>query len=152
MTNVNTTPALPMGRERTCAQCGTLYRSPRANSRYCSNACRCKAKRGKSPKLTAPIGTAGFSIIGKLLLRLNMAGPIGPATVYGLTVARIHALAELRLLFDRKGWGHLTDAEFDAAMSADGIRAYSTDSPKAIERKRLQARQRVAAARLREAA
>jgi hypothetical protein len=76
-----------------------------------------------------------------------MAGSIGPATALGLTVPRDYAVAELRLIFDRKGWGQLSDAEFDAALSADGIRSYSTDSPEALDRKRLQARQRVATAR-----
>lgn len=136
----------PRGRERTCAQCGTIYRSLRP-SRFCSNACRCRAKRGYSPKVTAPSGAARLSVIGKALLRLDMAGPIGPVTALGLTVPRDHALAELRLIFDRKGWGLLSDAEFDAALSADGIRSYGTDSPEALDRKRLQARQRVATAR-----
>lgn len=101
-----------------------------------------KAKRGTPPK------GAALSIIGKALLRLDMAGPIGPASALGLTVPRDHALAELRLIFNRKGWGHLSDAEFNAALSADGIQRYSTDSPEAVLRKRLQGRQRIATARL----
>lgn len=136
------TPAL-RGRERACAQCGAMYRSPRA-SLYCSNACRCRAKRGLSPKACAPTGTATFSPIGRLLLKLGFAGPIGRGGVYGLTVPADYALAEMRLVFDRKGWGQVTDGEFAAALSADGIRRFSSDSPEAADRARLLARQRAA--------
>jgi len=100
-----------------------------------------KAKRGTVPK------GAGLSIIGKALLRLDMAGPIGPVTALGLTVPRDYALVELRLIFDRKGWGQLSDAEFDASLSADRIARYNTDSPEAASRKLLLGRQRVAIAR-----
>ena len=100
-----------------------------------------KAKRGTAPKATA------LSVIGKALMRLGMAGPIGPATVLGLTVPRGHALAELQMIFNRKGWGWIVEAEFDAALAADGIARYNMDSPEASERRRLLARQRAATAR-----
>lgn len=76
------------GRERTCAQCGAVYRSPRSST-YCGNACRCRAKRGYSPKVTAPVGAAGLSVVGKALLRLGMAGSIGPATALVSTEPKI---------------------------------------------------------------
>lgn len=135
------------GRERTCAHCGAVYQSPRA-SRYCSNACRCRAKRGYSPKPSAPTGTASFTVIGRMLLKLGMVGLIGPAMVYGLTVPADYALAELRLIMNRKGWGQLSEPEFTSALKTDGIRRFTSDSPEATARKRLQARQRVATARL----
>ena len=155
MTTPDTTPApARTGRERNCTQCGAVYRSPRKSS-YCSNACRMKAKRGRSPAPGARPGQppeASFTPIGRLLVRLGFVGPIGPSTLYGLTVPSSHARAELQLAFDRNGWGHLSESEFNAALSADGIRRYTTDSPETIERKRLQARQRVATARLAKAA
>lgn len=141
MTEANISPA-PKGRERPCVQCGTVYRSPRKSS-YCSNACRMKAKRGKSPKPGARPGLppeASFTPIGRLLVRLGYAGPTGPEAVYGLTVPASHALAELQAIFDGKGWGLLSDSEFHAALSADGIRRYNADRPETIERKRLLAR------------
>lgn len=149
-TKIKTAAPARTGRERTCTQCGAVYRSPR-KSHYCSNACRMKAKRGRSPAPGARPGQppeASFTIIGRLLVRLGFAGPIGPSNLYGLTVPASHALTELQLAFDRNGWGHLSESEFNAALSADGIRRYATDSPEAVERKRLQARQRVATARL----
>lgn len=131
------------GRERTCAQCGTVYRSPR-QSRYCGNACRTKAKRGAAPKTAE----RPLSVISKALRKLGMIGPIGPADVLGLTVPRVHALEELSYIFQRRGWGYISPTEFDEALRTDGIRSYSADSPETTDRKRLQARQRVATARL----
>lgn len=68
--------------------------------------------------------------------------------VYALTVPADYALNEARMIFDLKGWGQLSEAEFRAVLKADGIQGYSTDSAEAVERKRLQARHRAAAARL----
>lgn len=149
MTTTTETPApARAGRERTCIQCGSTYRSPRNNSRYCSNACRCRAKRGYSPKASASSGTDGFSVIGKLLLRLNLAGPISQAAkLFGLTVDEGSALAELQQLFNRKGWGFLSEHEFRQALAADGIRRWRSTSPEAAERNRWQTRQRVRAER-----
>lgn len=153
MTTETTTPARA-GRERACAQCGTVYRSPRNSSRYCSTACRMKACRGTAPTGGPKSGPAFFSPIVKVLLRLGFVGQIGPVSMrcsepaaYALTVERKHAYDEVRAFFDYKGWGIITEAEFFAAIKADGIQGYSTGSPEVIERKRLQARQRTATAR-----
>ncbi|QCB56313.1 hypothetical protein E5675_19010 [Sphingopyxis sp. PAMC25046] len=143
-----------VGRERTCAQCASVYRSQRASSRYCSNACRLKAGRGKAPTGGPHTGLAGFSVVSKMLMRRSLAGQIalassrdpGPA-VYALTVPADYAYEEMRALFDRKGFGMLTREEFNGALRADGLRAYSTDAPDTADRKRWQARQRTAAAR-----
>lgn len=137
-----------IGRERICTQCSAVYRSPRKSS-YCSNACRMKAKRGVVPKAGPK---AAMTVICKALLNLGMIGPIGPVTRLGLLIPRAAALDELSYIFNRKGWGFISAEEFDAALRADSISQYSTDSPEAIERKRLQARQRVATARLLRAA
>ena len=117
-----------------------------------------KASRGTRPTVLQS-DPESFSVIGKALLKLKMAGPIGPVSrrsseppIYALTVERQRAFDELRFIFDRKGWGQLTEAEFSAALKADGLQAYSTDSPQAVDRKLLQGRQRAAEARLRKAA
>ena len=137
----------PKGRERHCTQCSTAYRAPRSTSRYCSTACRSKAYRG-----TAPAGALSISCmcpIGKMLLKMDFAGAIGPAssrdpgpTVYGLTVPNANACAEVRGIFDQKGWGNLSEAEFDQALLTNGIQSYNTYSPEAVQRDRSQARQR----------
>ena len=84
------------GRERTCAQCGTLYRAPRATSRFCGDVCRKRNHRG-SPTADAK----ATSLVYRWLLRRGYAGQIGPVnsrdprrSVYGLTVHRHLALAE----------------------------------------------------------
>ena len=76
-----------VGRERTCTQCGATYRSPRNSSRYCSNVCRMKAKRGTAPKADPAAGPDGFSVITKSLL---VAGFVGPVT----NASRTEALRE----------------------------------------------------------
>lgn len=100
------------GRERTCHQCGNTFRAPR-KARFCSNACRMKAKRGTPPCLAEdvqPTDPAQFSLIGKLLVRSGLAGQIDPALpsararpTFALTVHHASALAELQLTFDRRG-------------------------------------------------
>ena len=45
-----TTPALqPAGRERTCAQCSTVFQPYRPAARFCSSLCRVRAHRGVTP-------------------------------------------------------------------------------------------------------
>lgn len=148
MTTVKNTPAR-VGRERTCTQCGAMYRSPRNSSRYCSNACRMKAKRGTAPTGGPKAGPDGFSIITKALLIAGFVGRIGPtssrskdASSYALLVPFEHALDELSFQFNRKGWGYVSRDEFAAALRADGIRGFGTRSPEATERKHWQDRQR----------
>lgn len=155
MASAPASPATVASREQSCEQCGGSYRARRRSSRYCSNACRMKGKRGTAPATAR----ATLSPITRALLRLSLAGPISPVrsrtaepTVAALTVPRSYALGELQLLFDRNGWGSLTEAEFGEALTSDGIRPYSTDAPAASERKRLQARQRVATGRRERAA
>ena len=107
-----------------------------------------KAHRGSAP--TGPLSGFHMCPIGKLLLKMDFAGATGPvssrepgSTVYGLTVPTVYACAEVRDIFSHKGWGNLSEAEFDQALSANGIQSYNTYSPEAIQRDRSQARQRV---------
>lgn len=139
--------AAPKGRERRCTQCSATYRSLRSTSRYCSTACRSKDYRSTATTGALPI--SGVCLIGKLLFHIDFAGAIGPAssrdpgpTVYGLTVPNAFACSEVRGIFNQKGWGNLSEAEFDQALKANGIQSFSTYSPEAIQRDRLQARQR----------
>lgn len=137
------------GRERTCNQCGATYRSIRSTSLYCSTPCRKKAGRGKAPTGGPKAGPGAWSIVGQLLVRARYVGPVSPvsrrdasSTVYGLTVEAGFAYAELARLFDERGWGVLSRAEFDASLKADGIQGYSTRSPEAAENKQWKDRQR----------
>ncbi|QIQ87076.1 hypothetical protein [Erythrobacter sp.] len=142
MSTTTKTPARA-GRERTCHQCGTTYRSPRNSSRYCSPACRKRAARGTAPTGGPKAGPSAFSPITKALYLTGYVGPIGPTsrredspTVYGLLVDREAAFAELVHQFDRKDWGIVSREEFDAALKADGIVAFTQRSPEAAARKR----------------
>ena len=125
------------GREQPCAHCGMVYRAKRASSRFCSDRCKKRDQRG-----AAPTSQIGSSLIFTLLLRLGFAGQIGPVNrrdprpaVYGLTVPRSHAFDELRGLFDRKGWGVLTEAGFAADLKANGVASYD-EAPAALRKRR----------------
>jgi hypothetical protein len=153
MTTTNDTPAC-VGRERTCAQCGAVYRSPRNSSRYCTPACRKKASRGTAPTGGPRGGPSGFDPITKALLLAGFVGRIGPTSsrdnsppVYALLVPREHALDELSFQFNRRGFGYLTREEFSTALRRDGIQDFDTRSPEATERKRWQDRQGAAISR-----
>ncbi|WP_157726858.1 hypothetical protein [Qipengyuania flava] len=151
MTTTKNTPAR-VGRERTCTQCRTTYRSPRNSSRYCSNACRMKAKRGTAPKADPKGGPDGFSIITKALLIAGFVGPITRASskaqpVYALTVPFEHALDELSFQFNRKGWGYVSRAEFTEALRVDGIEDFHARSVEAVDLNRRQTRRRMERAR-----
>lgn len=148
MTTETKTPAR-VGRERTCTQCGAIYRAPRNSSRYCSNACRMKAKRGTAPTGGPKAAPDGFTIITKALLIAGYVGKIGPtssrskdAPCYALLVPFEHALEELSFQFNRKGWGYVSRDEFAAALRTDGIQGFGTRSAEATERKHWQDRQR----------
>lgn len=67
-----------------------------------------------------------------------------PQPVYALLVPRHHAYAEAQLVYERKQWGPLTEAEFDEALSADGLRPCASDTPETRYRKSLSARLRAA--------
>ena len=112
----NCSPAQAHGRERTCQRCGKAYPSPRASSLYCGTRCRKAANRAAQANPQAEC-----SLILKALVRLGMAGRVS-ATQWGLTVPREVAFEEVSLIFDRKGWGFLAQAEFDAALAADGVK------------------------------
>lgn len=142
------------GRERTCHQCGTVYRSLRSNSLYCTTPCRKRAARG-----TAATGgpKAGPDTWGPITRALRIGGYVGrirplssrsaqPET-FGLLVDPDTAHADLAALFNRRGWGLVSREEFAGALKADGIQGYSTRSPEAAEQKRWQDRQRQRAAR-----
>lgn len=125
------------GREQSCAQCSAIYRAKQTNSRYCSRRCIVRAQRGAVPTSAKP-----KSVILSLLLRLSMVGNIGPVNcrdprpaVLGLTVPRSYAFVELSALFDRKGWGVLSEAEFAAELKAHGVAAYD-EAPAALRKRR----------------
>jgi hypothetical protein len=50
------------GRERTCEQCGTIYRASRASSRYCSGKCRVQAHRSRPSLSVTEAPLAGGSL------------------------------------------------------------------------------------------
>lgn len=147
-TKTMTTAPAVRGRERNCHQCGTTFRAPR-KARFCSNACRMKGKRGTPPCLAEdvrPSDPAQFSLIGKLLFRGGLAGQIDPARhsararpTFALTVQHALALAELQLIFDRRGWGALSEREFAHALENDGIGPFATDSEPTRQRRRFAA-------------
>lgn len=144
MTTNTNTPAR-VGRERTCTQCGAIYRSPRNSSRYCTPACRKKANRGSAPSADPQ----GLTIITKALILLGYVGPIGPASsrskdppTQALLVPFEFALDELSFQFNRRGFGYVTREEFAEALRKDNVQGFSTRSPEATERNRFQARQR----------
>lgn len=126
------------GRERPCQQCGDAYRALRSDSLYCSPTCRQRAARG-APTVAAQ----GTRWVGKALLMMEMAGKIGPVNakdprrpVYGLTVPRSTALAELNSRFPPA----MTDAEFGAELKALGFYGYDEDPPKGLPQRRRAAR------------
>ncbi|QIG53898.1 hypothetical protein G6N82_06780 [Altererythrobacter sp. BO-6] len=105
------TPAARKGRERTCNQCGAVYRSPRT-SLYCSTPCRKKAGRGTAPTGGPKASPSSFSPITKALHLTGYIGRVGPLSardqsqpVYALVVDPNEAYAELAYQFDLKGWG-----------------------------------------------
>jgi len=143
------TATAPKGRERTCNQCGAIYRSTRSTSRYCSTSCRKKANRGTAPTGGPLAGPTSWGIIAKALHTLGYVGQIGPSSrsdpsppIYGLLAESTAAFNELAEVYRRKGWGIISRCEFDRALRDDGIRPFETRSPKAAENKQSQDRQR----------
>ena len=137
-----------VGRERTCTQCGNIYRSPRNSSRYCTAACRKKANRGTAPTGGSKAGPSGFTIITKALLKTGFVGRIGSASkrsteapTYALLVPFEYALEELLFQFNRKGFGYVSRDEFVEALRRDAIQSSHTRSPEATDRNRYRARQ-----------
>ena len=142
------------GRERTCHQCGTVYRSLRSNSLYCTPACRKRAARGTAATGGPKAGPDAWAPITRALRVGGYVGRIGPLSTrspqpitYGLLVNPDTAHADLADLFNRRGWGLVSREEFDGALRADGIQGFNTRSPEAAEQKRWQDRQRQRAAR-----
>lgn len=91
---------LRKGRERTCDQCGTVYRSIRSNSRFCSSPCRVSRHRGHDPRKG--------EVLLKCLAHLGFIGPVGPWNVknprpvqYALLVPVAHALSEINSRYKR---------------------------------------------------
>lgn len=153
MTTLSPTPACA-GRERTCTQCGTTYRSPRNSSLYCSNACRQKAKRGTIPTGRHKADSARWTSITKALHKTGYVGCVGPwkssdkaAPVYALLVPFEHALDELSFHFNRKGFGYITRDEFTEALRRDGVQDYHARSAEALDLNRRQTRRRMERAR-----
>lgn len=137
------------GRERTCHQCGTIYRSIRSNSLYCSTPCRKRAARGTAASGGPKAGQSSWHPITKALHIGGYVGRIGPLSsrstqpvTYGLLVDPDTAHADLADLFNRRGWGLVSREEFAGALKADGVRGFSTRSPAAVEEKRKDDRNR----------
>lgn len=148
------TTAARKGRERTCHQCGAVYRSIRSNSLYCSTPCRKKAARGTAPTGGPKAGPGAWGVITKVLHLTGYVGRVGPVSTrdaspptYALLVDSDTAHAELAYQFDRRGWGPVSREEFSAALKADGIHGFHTRSPEAAERKQWLDRQRQRMAR-----
>ena len=142
------------GRERTCHQCGTVYRSLRSNSLYCSTPCRKRAARGTAATGGPKAGPDSWGPITRALRIGGYVGRIGPLSprstqpiTYGLLMNPNTAHADLADLFNRRGWGLVSREEFDGALKADGVQGFNTRSPEAAEQKRWQDRQRLRAAR-----
>lgn len=139
ITRITANPETPTGRERICVQCGTIYKSKRSTSTYCSTSCRKKGHRGTPSKV---LKVNQWSIITKALHKVGYIGISGPAstrstapTTYSLTVSPDHAYSELSYHFNRKGWGCVTEDEFSKALRADGIESFYTLSPEALAAK-----------------
>lgn len=142
------------GRERSCIQCGTTFRSIRSNARFCSASCRKKAGRGTAPTGGPKAGPENFSPITKALHLGGYIGPISPASsriaspvVYGLLVPEALVFAELELLFDKKRWGAITRDDLSYSLRTDGILRFASRSREATDHKRWKDRQRQRMAR-----
>lgn len=139
ITRIMANPEAPKGRERICVQCGTIYKSQRATSTYCSTACRKKGHRGTPPKV---LRSGQWSPITKALQKVGYVGVSGPASkrsdapvTYSLTVPPEHAYGELSYHFNRKGWGVVSREEFSEALRMDGIESFYALSPEAMASK-----------------
>jgi hypothetical protein len=137
------------GRERTCHQCGTTYRSIRSNSLYCTTPCRKRAARGAAATGGPKAGPDTWGPITRALRIGGYVGRIGPLSsrstqpiTYGLLVDPDAAHAELACLFNRRGWGLVSREEFAGALKADGVQGFNTRSEATLERNRFRARQR----------
>ncbi len=142
------------GRERTCHQCGTIYRSITSASRYCSTPCRKRAARGTTATGGPKAGPDTWGPITRALRIGGYVGRIGPLSprspqpiTYGLLVDPDTARADLADLFNRRGWGLVSREEFAGALKADGIQGFNIRSPEAADAKRWRDRQRQRAAR-----
>lgn len=130
-----TTPALrPAGRERTCAQCSTSYRAPRASSRFCSDRCKKRTQRGSQKEM----GGASAALRNWLTGR-GYAGKLSPwdernrkclRERHGLTVPLAFVLDELnatRAAITARGLRPVlpsyTEATLKSALSAAGLEA-----------------------------
>lgn len=139
ITRITANPESTKGRERICVQCGTVYKSQRSTSSYCSTPCRQKSNRGTPSKA---LKADQWSIITKALHKVGYVGISGPAskrsdapTTYSLTVSPEHAFGELSYHFNLKGWGVVSREEFSEALRKDGIESFYTASPEAIANK-----------------
>lgn len=138
--NLNTA-STRKGRERSCTQCGSTFRSIRSNARFCSAPCRKKAGRGTAPTGGPKAGPESFSPITKALFLTGYVGRLS-SSIYALLTDPNEAYAELSYQFDRKGWGIVSRDEFDSALKRDGINGFNTRSPETLERNRYRARLR----------
>lgn len=127
------------GRERSCAQCATIYRALRNTSTYCSTSCRKKGSRGSPAKA---LGPKQWSSITKALQKVGYVGITGPVSnrinapaTYALTVPPEHAYGELSYHFNRKGWGCVSQEEFNEALRLDSVEPFYALSPKAAANK-----------------
>lgn len=139
ITRITANPEVSKGRERICVQCGTIYKSQRATSTYCSTACRKKRHRGTPPKV---LRSGQWSPITKALHKVGYVGISGPASkrsdapvTYSLTVPPEHAYGELSLELNRRMLRPVSREEFSEALRRDGIESFYALSPDAAEAK-----------------
>jgi len=158
MNYMTSVPALTLGREQSCKQCGSTYRAKRSTSVFCSTACRNQAFRGAEPSTPD-----ADDILLKRLTFIGVLGQIGPVNsrdprpaTYGLTVPRSYALAEYNDRYNRptglspkqasmtlaealaaktvKHRPDMTDTEFLSALRRLGIYGFD-ESPKPVKRR-----------------
>ena len=133
ITRVTANPEAPKGRERICVQCGTIYKSQRATSAYCSTACRKKGHRGTPPTGLKP---EQWAHITKAVYKLGLIGITSTTPLtYSLTVSDDHAYGDLAFHLERRELRHISIEEFRKSLRMDGIQPFDKLSPDAAEAK-----------------
>ncbi|WP_070158130.1 hypothetical protein [Sphingobium phenoxybenzoativorans] len=99
MNYMTSVPAITVGREKNCEQCGSTYRAKRSTSRFCTDTCRQSKRRGVDPRKD--------EILFKRLSHMGLVGQTGPwkpgkgETVHALLAPATYALDELNARYNR---------------------------------------------------
>lgn len=129
ITRITANLVAPKGRERICVQCGTIYKSQRSTSTYCSTSCRKKGHRGTPPTNLKP---EQWAHITKAVYKLGLIGITSKVPLtYALTVSVDHAYGDLAYHLERRELRHISIEEFRKALRIDGILSFDTLSPEA---------------------